>query len=121
MTSVKLTPAELRLLDIQKAQGIHFPDHIFVWREANATAIAALEPDASAGRAMSATSQVPDPAAVAWWLRMLKIHTEGCIKPVPDPADPLAVAAYNQARRQLAAEAAARAKAEAHAEPEATP
>ena len=67
---------------------------------------------------MSATRQVPDPAAVAWWLRMLKIYAQGCIKPVPDPADPLAVAAYNEARRQLAAE---RRQAEARAEPEATP
>ena len=48
---------------------------------------------------------------------MLKICAQGCIKPVPDPADPLAVAAYNEARRQLAAEA----KAEAHAEPEPAP
>ena len=66
---------------------------------------------------MRATRQVPDPAAVAWWLHTLKIHAQGCIKPVPDPADPLAVAAYNEARRQLAAEA----EAEARAEPEATP
>jgi hypothetical protein len=66
---------------------------------------------------MRATRQVPDPAAVAWWLRTLKIHAQGCIKSVPDPADPLAVAAYNEARRQLAAAA----KAEARAEPEATP
>ena len=70
---------------------------------------------------MSARRQVPDPAAVAWWLRMLTICARGCIQPVPDPADPLAVAAYNEARRQLAAEAAARAKAEARAEPEAAP
>ena len=48
MTLVKLTPAELRLLDIQKARGIPFPDDIFAWREANAAAIAALEPDAGA-------------------------------------------------------------------------
>jgi hypothetical protein len=66
---------------------------------------------------MTTTRQVPDPAAVAWWLRTLKICAQGCIKPVPDPADPLAVAAYNQARRQLAAEA----KTEAHAEPEPAP
>ena len=46
MTKVKLTPAELRLLDIQKAQGIPFPDDILAWREANAAALAALEPDA---------------------------------------------------------------------------
>jgi hypothetical protein len=43
MTTVKLTPAELRLLDIQKARGIPYPDDIFAWREANAAAIAALE------------------------------------------------------------------------------
>ena len=46
MTTVKLTPAELRLLDIQKARGIPFPDDIFAWREANAAAIAALETEA---------------------------------------------------------------------------
>ena len=48
MTTVKLTTAELRLLDIQKAQGIPFPEDIFAWRKANATAIAALEADAVA-------------------------------------------------------------------------
>jgi len=49
---------------------------------------------------MSATRKVPDPAAVsAWWLRILKTCAQGCIQPVPDPADPLAVAAYNQASR----------------------
>ena len=48
MTCVKLTPAGLRLLDLQKARGIHYPDDIFAWREANAAAIAALEPDADA-------------------------------------------------------------------------
>ena len=46
MTLVKLTPAELRLLDIQKARGIPFPDDIFAWRKANAAAIAALETEA---------------------------------------------------------------------------
>ena len=46
MTLVKLTPAELRLLDIQKARGIPYPDDIFAWREANAAAIAALETEA---------------------------------------------------------------------------
>jgi hypothetical protein len=45
MTTVKLTPTELRLLDIQKARGIPFPD-IFAWREANAAAIAAPETEA---------------------------------------------------------------------------
>ena len=48
MTLVKLTRAELRLLDIQKARGIPFPDDIFAWREANAAALAALEPQIQA-------------------------------------------------------------------------
>lgn len=48
MTTVKLTPAELRLLDIQRARGIPYPDDIFDWREANAAAIAALEPEIQA-------------------------------------------------------------------------
>ena len=46
MTKVKLTPTELRLLDIQKARGIPHPDDIFAWRKANAAAIAALEAEA---------------------------------------------------------------------------
>jgi hypothetical protein len=46
MTTVKLTPAELRLLDIQKARGIPYPDAILAWRKANATVIAALEAEA---------------------------------------------------------------------------
>jgi hypothetical protein len=52
MTETMLTPAELLLLDIQKAQGIPYPDDIFAWREANAAAIAALElqPQAEAGQ-----------------------------------------------------------------------
>jgi hypothetical protein len=66
---------------------------------------------------MRPSRQLPDPAAVAWRLRTLRIHAQGCIKPVPDPADPLAVAAYNEARCQLAAQA----KTEAHAEPEPAP
>jgi len=66
---------------------------------------------------MSATRQVPGQHTVAWWLRTLKIHAQGCVQPVPDPADPLAVAACNQALRQLATEA----RAQARAEPEATP
>ena len=48
MTLVKLTRAELRLLDIQKARGIPFPDDIFAWRKANAAVLAALQPDAGA-------------------------------------------------------------------------
>jgi hypothetical protein len=48
MTCVKLTPAGLRLLDLQKARGIHYPDDIFAWREANADAIAVLEPQIQA-------------------------------------------------------------------------
>jgi hypothetical protein len=47
MTCVKLTRAGLRLLDLQKARGIPYPDDIFAWREANA-AIAALEPQIQA-------------------------------------------------------------------------
>jgi hypothetical protein len=46
MTCVKLTPAELRLLDTQKARGIPWPEDILAWREANAAAIAALETEA---------------------------------------------------------------------------
>ena len=48
MTLVKLTPAELRLLDIQKARGIPYPDSILAWRKANAAAIAALQPQTEA-------------------------------------------------------------------------
>ena len=48
MTLVKLTPAEIRLLDIQRARGIPFPDDIFAWRKANAAALAALQPNAVA-------------------------------------------------------------------------
>jgi hypothetical protein len=66
---------------------------------------------------MSGTRQVPSQYVVAWWVRMLKIHARGCLEAVPDRADPLAVAAYNEARRQLAAEA----RAQARAEPEPTP
>jgi hypothetical protein len=46
MTTVKLIPAELRLLDIQRARGILYPDSILAWREANAAVIAALEAEA---------------------------------------------------------------------------
>lgn len=66
---------------------------------------------------MRTIRQVPGLAAVAQWLRKLKIQVQGCIKAVPDPPDPPAVAAYNEARRQLATEA----KTEAHAEPEPAP
>jgi hypothetical protein len=66
---------------------------------------------------MSAARQVPGQHSVAWWLRILKIHSQGCIQLVPDHADPLAVAAYNEARRQVEAEA----KVEASAEPEPMP
>ena len=66
MTLVKLSPAEIRLLDIQRARGIPFPDDIFAWRKANAAALAALQPNAvaagsrhpaSRGRAMSTARQ----------------------------------------------------------------
>jgi hypothetical protein len=50
MTTVKVTPAELRLLDIQKAQGIPYPEDFLAWRKANATAIAALVTRAEAER-----------------------------------------------------------------------
>ena len=63
---------------------------------------------------MNTTRQVPDPAAVAWWLDTLT-NPQGCMRLAPDPADPLAVAAYNEARRQLAAQA------DAGAEPEPAP
>jgi hypothetical protein len=43
MTCVKLTPAELRLLELQSTRGIPYRDDIFAWRGANAAAIAALE------------------------------------------------------------------------------
>jgi hypothetical protein len=48
MTTVKLTPAEIRLLDIQRAQGIPFPEDIFAWRKANAAALAVLGHEAQA-------------------------------------------------------------------------
>ena len=48
MTLVKLTPAEIRLLDIQRAQGIPFPEDIFAWRKANAATLAALGHEAQA-------------------------------------------------------------------------
>ena len=60
MTLVKLTPAELRLLDIQKARGIPFPDDIFAWREANAAALAAQEPAPPSPRS-SYERAAPDP------------------------------------------------------------
>jgi hypothetical protein len=50
MTLVKLTPAELRLLDIQRAQGIPFPEDILAWRKAYAAAITALVTRAEAER-----------------------------------------------------------------------
>jgi hypothetical protein len=65
---------------------------------------------------VTAARQVPDPAAVAWWMAAIR-KAVGCLKPAPDPADPHAVAAYNEARRQLAAQA----KTEAQAEPEPAP
>ena len=55
MTNAKLTPAELRLLNIQKARGIPYPDDIFAWRKANAAAIAALEPQIQAGTRIETT------------------------------------------------------------------
>jgi hypothetical protein len=43
MTSLKLTPAEIRLLDIQEAHGIPYPDDIIAWQKAHAAELAALE------------------------------------------------------------------------------
>jgi hypothetical protein len=65
---------------------------------------------------VSAARLVPDPAAVAWWLDTLT-KPQGCIRIAPEPDDSLAVAAYNEARRQFAAQA----EAEPGAEPEPTP
>jgi hypothetical protein len=62
---------------------------------------------------VSAARLIPDPADVAWWLVELR-PPRGCVRAVPDPADPRAVAA--EALRQLYAEATA----EAGAEPEPT-
>jgi hypothetical protein len=67
---------------------------------------------------VNATRQEPDPAAVTWWLDTLT-KPQGCIRIAPDPADPPAVAAYDEARRQLAAQAEA--EAESGAEPEPAP
>lgn len=51
---------------------------------------------------------VPDPAAVAAWRRAIQAGA-GCLRAEPDPADPYDAAAYNEALRQLEAEARARA------------
>jgi hypothetical protein len=73
---------------------------------------------------VSATRQIPDPGAVAWWLDSLK-NPQGGRKPTPDPTDPAAVAAYNEARRQLATDCgglnAYRLEAPDGTEPERTP
>ena len=65
---------------------------------------------------MNAARLFPDPHDVAWWLGELS-NPQGCLRPVPDRADPLAVAAYAEALRRLVAET----RAEAAAEPEAAP
>lgn len=49
---------------------------------------------------------VPDPATVAA-RRLAIVANTGCVKAEPDPADPYDVAAYNEALRQLEAEAQA--------------
>ena len=61
---------------------------------------------------MSAARLIPGPHDVTWWLVELR-PPRGCMRAVPDPGDPRAVAAYAEALRQLAAEASA--------EPEPTP
>ena len=65
---------------------------------------------------MNTARLIPDPHDVTWWLGELR-SPQGCLRPVPDRADPLAVAAYAEALRQLATEA----KTEAGAEPEPAP
>ncbi len=59
---------------------------------------------------------ITGPHDVGWWLVELR-PPRGCVRAVPDPTDPLAVAAYLEALLQLAAEAGT----EAGAEPEAGP
>lgn len=61
---------------------------------------------------MSAARLIPGPHDVAWWLVELR-PPRGCMRAVPDPADPRAVAAYAEALRQLYAEAQADVSAEA--------
>lgn len=51
MTSVKLTRAEITLLDRQRAQGIEHPADIFAWRTAHAAELAALEAQLSEAEA----------------------------------------------------------------------
>ena len=70
---------------------------------------------------MSTSRLIPDPADVAWWLGELR-NPQGCLRPVPDRAGPLAVAAVVVVANagplgQLAAEA----NTESAAEPEPTP
>lgn len=55
------------------------------------------------------TGITPDPHAVAEWRRSIQVDV-GCVRRVPDETDPRDVAAYNEAVRQL--------QAEANAEPE---
>jgi hypothetical protein len=42
VTSVKLTSAEIRLLDIQRARGIPHPNDIFAWQKAYVAELGAL-------------------------------------------------------------------------------
>ena len=48
MTDATVTPAECRLLDIQRARGIPFPADFLAWRRAHAAAVAALEAEPEA-------------------------------------------------------------------------
>jgi hypothetical protein len=48
VTKVKLTPAELALLDRQERQGIPYPTDILAWRKAHAAALASIEADLQA-------------------------------------------------------------------------
>jgi hypothetical protein len=51
VTSVKLTRAEITLLDRQRKQGIDHPADIFAWRTAHAAELAALEAEFSEAEA----------------------------------------------------------------------
>ena len=102
MTLVKLTPAELRLLDIQKARGIPFPDDIFAWREATPP----RSPHWNRGRLRSPTGRRR--------LVLTPRSRPGLHQAGPDPAD-------RCCRRNEARATRAEAKTEAHAEPEPAP
>jgi hypothetical protein len=53
MTRIKLTPAEMRLLDLQRSQGIPYPAGIFAWQKAHAAELAALDAELSEAEAQA--------------------------------------------------------------------